>query len=136
MTHPDMVRYLMTPQEAAQLTLSAMAIMEGGERFMLEMGEPVKIVDLARLMIRLHGLRPKTDIEIVFTGIRPGEKLSEELSASKRPYKKTQAPGVWEMEEKTIPSRSLALLLGALGKAVTHDRSNIKKLLFEGVSAS
>jgi FlaA1/EpsC-like NDP-sugar epimerase len=80
-THPDMRRYFMTIPEACQLVLQASAIGEGGQIYVLDMGQPVKIVDLARNMIELAGLKPDQDIKIEFTGVRPGEKLYEELTS-------------------------------------------------------
>jgi FlaA1/EpsC-like NDP-sugar epimerase len=94
-THPEMVRYFMTIPEAAQLVLQAGAMGEGGEIFILDMGEPVKIVDLAKDMIRLSGLRPFDDVEIVFTGVRPGEKLYEELEVSGEDHQKTRHPKIF-----------------------------------------
>jgi len=100
-THPKMRRYFMTIPEAAQLVLQAGVMGNGGELFMLDMGEPVKILDLARDMIRLSGLKPDQDIKIQFIGLRPGEKLFEELSIDGEHLMPTSCPRISMLQSDT-----------------------------------
>jgi FlaA1/EpsC-like NDP-sugar epimerase len=102
-THPDMTRYFMTIPEACQLVLQAGAMGRGGEIFVLDMGKPVKVLDLARDVIALSGLREGEDIEIQFTGIRPGEKLFEELSLEGEGAERTRHPKVFIGRIKSHP---------------------------------
>jgi len=122
-THPAITRYFMTIPEAVQLVLQATGMAQGGELFLLDMGEPVRIAELARQMIELSGLRvkdeqnPNGDIEIQYTGLRPGEKLYEELLISARD-KATQHPLIRKAKEPNHNSSDLAPMIKALEKAL------------------
>ncbi len=104
-THPDIERYFMTIPEASRLVIQAGGMARGGEIFILDMGEPVKIVDLAKGLIRLQGLTPDVDIKIVFSGLRPGEKMYEELLMD---------------EESTLPTTNQSILVSA-GQGISYD---------------
>ena len=104
-THPDIIRYFMTIPEACRLVLEAGTMGKGGEIFIFDMGEPVKIADLAKRMIELSGLQGDKDIEIKYTGLRPGEKLYEELLSNKENTKETlMRRFVWQQSGST-PTR-------------------------------
>ena len=131
-THPEITRYFMSVSEAAQLILQAGAMGEGGEIFILEMGRPIRILDMARDLIRLHGFEPERDIPIQFIGLRPGEKLYEELI--------TEGEGIVETEHEKIlvlrgdscdPMTLNSQIDELLAIARTYDASAIKRKLKE-----
>lgn len=122
-THPDIIRYFMTIPEAAQLVIQAGAMAKGGDVFILDMGEPVRIVDLAKNLIQLSGLsvkdesNSKGDIEIAYTGLRPGEKLYEELLIGGDNVCKTEHSRIMTAEEVYLPFEELSDVLADLEKA-------------------
>lgn len=129
-THPEMVRYFMTIPEAAQLVLQAAALGEGGEIFILDMGEPVRILDLAKDTITLSGLKPFEDIDIVFTGIRPGEKLFEELQTTEEAVAKTRHPKIFIGRIKACPNDLVQAALKRFAHFARHGAAREVRLLF------
>ena len=134
-THPEVTRYFMTITEAAQLVLQAGAMGQGGDVFVLDMGEPVKILDLAHRMVQLAGLsvrdaaHPSGDIEIAITGLRPGEKLYEELLIGDNPQS-TLHPRIMKAHEDMLPWDVLQDHLSALrAAAVAEDEAQIRAVL-------
>jgi FlaA1/EpsC-like NDP-sugar epimerase len=113
-THPDVTRYFMTIPEAAGLVLQSCALGQGGEVFILDMGQPVRIVDLARQMITLSGLQPDQDIEIKFTGLRPGEKLYEELKHLRANCTPTAHPRILRLTGERVNFQDVCHFLGEL----------------------
>ncbi|MEW6047300.1 MAG: nucleoside-diphosphate sugar epimerase/dehydratase [Bacillota bacterium] len=117
-THPDMRRYFMTVQEAVALVIQAGGMGSGGEVFVLDMGEPVRVVDLARDMIRLSGLQPDVDVRIRFTNPRPGEKLTEQLIGDGERVVPTAHPKVFRIEGPSVDADTLAFQIRRLGEAI------------------
>jgi O-antigen biosynthesis protein WbqV len=138
-THPDMVRYFMTIREACDLVITAATHALGTVRsdvsvYVLNMGQPVKIVDLAERMIRLSGLQPGYDIEIVFTGMRPGERLHEILFASEEPTREIGVAGIMAAQPNEPPMQTLRKWITALEQAIARDdRATIRTILKDAV---
>ncbi len=130
-THPEMKRYFMTIPEAVQLVLQASVLGEGGEVFVLDMGEPVKIVDLAKDLIRLSGLEVGEDIQIEFVGMRPGEKLYEELFVKGEQYSRTKHEKIFIAANASsfVPDSLDRVLVGLEMATHRRDRATIIQLL-------
>jgi FlaA1/EpsC-like NDP-sugar epimerase len=129
-THPDMSRYFMTIPEAVELVLQASAMGEGYELFMLEMGDPVKIVDLAHDLIILSGLRPGIDIQIAYSGIRPGEKLMEELYFDHEVNDRTSHPKIHKARHGSFDTEQFGAQIEQLREAVDScDDGAIRRML-------
>jgi O-antigen biosynthesis protein WbqV len=138
-THPEMIRYFMTIREACDLVITAATHALGTQRsdvsvYVLNMGQPVRIVDLAERMIRLSGLQPGYDIEIVFTGMRPGERLNEILFASEEPTREIGIVGIMAAQPIETPLQTLRKWITALDQAIARDdRSTIRTILKDAV---
>lgn len=131
-THPDVTRYFMTIPEAVGLVLQSAFMGEGGEIFVLDMGQPVKIVELARQLIRLSGLEPDEDIEIKFTGLRPGEKLFEELSHHNENHQPTSHAKVMRFVSPAQPLEEVERAFAALEAQLhTTERNQLKQRIKE-----
>lgn len=129
-THPDIVRYFMTIPEACELVLQAGTMGQGGEIFVFDMGEPVKILDLAKRMIKLSGFEPNIDIKIIYTGLRPGEKLYEELLSDNAKTLPTHNEKIMVSKDPTIGFDEIDLLTKQITKAsLRRDKVEVVKLL-------
>ena len=124
-THPEMTRYFMSIGEAARLVIQAGAMASKGEIFLLDMGDPVKIKDLALQMIKLSGLIPEKDVTLKYTGLRPGEKLYEELLIDAEKSKPTRHPRIFSSEEPSPENKVLDAKILHLGKSISKRDLNL-----------
>lgn len=127
-THKEIIRYFMTIPEAAQLVLQAMSYADGGEIFVLDMGEPVKIYDLAVSLIKLSGYEPDVDIPIVFTGLRPGEKLYEELLMKEEGLQKTENKKIYIGELTDLDEKDILEKLAKLKHLIEDENTPIQEI--------
>ena len=127
-THPDIIRYFMTISEAVSLVLEAMSFARGGELYVLDMGSPVKIDSLARMMIKSAGLRPEVDIKISYTGLRPGEKLYEELLIEEEGILRTENEKIFVTHPKDVGMDFVNNMIKRMGESLKND-DNIKETL-------
>ena len=139
-TDPEIIRYFMSIPEAAELVIQAGSLGRGSEVFVLDMGEPIKIFDLAKKMIRLSGLEvfnqetQEGDIEVIFTGLRDGEKLYEELLIGDN-VSKTEHERIFKAEEESMSWKEVLNLLDEFKEAITiRDESQVHELLIRSVS--
>jgi FlaA1/EpsC-like NDP-sugar epimerase len=133
-THPEMTRYFMTIPEASMLVLQSAMQGTGGEIFVLDMGKPVRIVDLARQMIELSGLKPDEDIQIEFMGVRPGEKLFEEVTHKGENFAPTTHPKICRFISRPVRLDEIRGMFQELRGSLYQDDSNqIKRVLSQGV---
>ena len=124
-THPDIIRYFMTIPEAVSLVMEAAAIADGGEIFVLDMGKPVRIVALAENLIRMYGKRPYKDVDIVFTGLRPGEKIKEELLMNEEGLRKTTNKLIFIGKQIEIDAKQFLKKLDELRNAAERNNEEI-----------
>ena len=140
LTHPEVTRFFMTIPEAAQLVIQAGAMAKGGDVFVLDMGQPVKIIDLARRMVELSGLsvkdehNPEGDIALEVTGLRPGEKLYEELLIGDNP-ERTMHPRIMKAHEEFMPWSAFEVPLKALQLALNVNDVGVIRLLMQQLVA-
>lgn len=131
-THPEMKRYFMSTAEACLLVMQSAEMGQGGEVFVLDMGKPVKILDLAKEMIRLSGFEPDKDIPIVFTGIRPGEKLFEEILSAEEGISATRNQKIFIAKLSEVNEENLKLNLAKLKEAAENSEKEKIKIILKG----